>query len=119
MKFLQKINPDTWMTVQGSIALVWGIWYANPVVRNILDGSASYFEPPLIVGVFAAVLGILSVTPIRKTFKRALGIAHILFWTYLTIFLALTNIASSIFPVGVVLVIVSVLVYVLQESYVR
>lgn len=119
MKFLHRINPDTWMIVQGTIALVWGFWYVNPIVRSVLEGNSSYFEPPIIVGAFAAILGLLSVTPLRKTFKKILGVFHILFWTYLTIFLAITNIASSIFPIGILLMIISVLVYVLQESYVR
>ena len=107
------------MIIQGLIALFWGVWYSTPVVRSALEGTCSYFEPPIIVGVFAAILGLLSIAPLRKTFKKSLAVSHILFWTYLTIFLAITNIASSIFPIGILLMITSVLVYVLQENYAR
>lgn len=119
-KALQRLNPDHLLTVLGVTSVVWGLWYANPIMRDFLDARVIYFEPPLIVALFSLVLGILSILPIiRKRMRRLLGVSHIIFWCYLTIFLLLTLPGSSIIPLSAMMTVLSSLVYVLQENYVR
>jgi len=114
MRFLKNIDANSWMTILGLISVIWGLWYSNPIIREFIDANTVYFTPPLVVGIFVFVLGLFSLLPLKTKLRKFLIVAHIVFWSYLTIFLLITNLLSPTIPLTVALTMSSVLIYIFQ-----
>jgi hypothetical protein len=115
MRFLKNIDSNSWMKILGLISVVWGLWYSNPIIREFIETNTVYFTPPLVVGIFVFILGLVSLLRLRRRVLRKLVIVtHIVFWSYLTIFLLITNLLSPTIPLTVALTLTSVIIYILQ-----
>lgn len=117
--FLASTSPRAGYMFLGVAEAFWGLWYLNPVLKNLIDTqSLLYFDPPTLLGVFALILGIATLYANVQTIvfgKTFFGMLHIAFWSYVMISLGLESWASAGIPLAAVLIALSMFLYVLQQ----
>ena len=109
-KIVKRLSQESILMFLGLASLFWGLWYINPVIRDVIDGRY-YFEPPIIVGMLAVLLGIASLLCKHKLVVSSI---QIMFWSYLTIFLLLTQPQTTLIPISALLTLVAVTNYTMQ-----
>lgn len=118
---LRLAHPRLGALIYGVIALMWGLWLANPWLESF-DSSPSYAAlaqvlPEWAWGLVMIALGVLTLYSISQQFgrlRRWLSLIHVIFWMFVSTLLAIGNLSSAGIPVYYVIAFLALFFYVID-----